>query len=79
MTAADNLRHADTRPNWYAIAPLVESAMRAEAEKSAIRFRAGWEHDDYGWWGPDPDKAGDLIHESLWEDQTGLPFPENVK
>jgi hypothetical protein len=68
---------SSTRPNWFDLLPKVELAITEEARISNIRFSAGWEHDEYGWWGRHPE-TGEPIHHSLWEEETGLPFPEEA-
>jgi hypothetical protein len=75
--ARENLLQAATRPTWYDHLPKVEAAI-ANADRIAdIRYAAGWDGDDGGWYGPHP-VTGENIRECDWEESTGLPLPEDA-
>jgi len=65
-----NLAQLATRPTWYDHLSQVEAAMAECARVDRLRYAAGWEADEGGWYSPEG------VHESDWEDE-GLPFPED--
>jgi len=79
MTASFNLLQLQSKPNWYDHLDQVEAAMRWEDEKYAIRAEFGWHCDEGGHFGPHPLKPGEVILENEWEDETGLPLPEDMR
>ena len=66
-----NLAQVAIHPTWYDHLDAVEGAMAECARVEALRYSAGWEADEGGWYSPDG------THESDWADE-GLPFPEDV-
>jgi hypothetical protein len=66
-----NLAQVAIRPNWYDHLDAVEGAMAECARVEALRYAAGWEADEGGWYSPDG------IHESDWEAE-GHPLPEDA-
>ena len=79
MTASFNLSMLQVKPNWYEHLNQVETAMHAEDEKYRARAEFGWECDEGGHFGPHPLKPGETITEYDWEDETGLPLPEDMR
>lgn len=77
--AAFNLAQVAKRSNWYDHLSDVERAMRQSADDWMIRQDYGWEGDDGGDWGPNPLQPGQNILASDWEDELGLPFPEDFR
>ena len=76
MSASDNLLQSTTRPSWYDLLPLVESAMDEADRVFYARTSAGWEPDEEGGWlAPHPDDPDTLIPYWDWLD-LGLTPPE---
>jgi hypothetical protein len=76
--AQDNLRQLATRPNWYDHLPKVEAAMAEQDRIFTIRTNMDWEGDEGGWSVTDPFNPEHCILEENWEDETGLPLPEDM-
>lgn len=76
-TAQFNIAMANKYPNWYEHLDAAEAAMRQADADWAVRQEYGWEGDDGGEWGPNPLQPGEDILASNWEDELGLPFPED--
>lgn len=69
MTSAEfNLLQLELRPNWYDHLADVEAAMAEQDRVDKLRYAAGWECDEGGWYAP----CG--THESDWD----APFPEDA-
>jgi len=75
--AAFNLLQLEQRPNWYDHLSAVERAMQESDRIYDVRRDYGWDGDDGGNWGPNPLKPGEDILEKDWEEELGLPFPED--
>jgi hypothetical protein len=78
-TARFNLAMQQIHSNWYDHIDQVDAAMHQSAADWAVRHDYGWEGDEGGEWGPNPLQPDDTILESKWEEELGLPFPEDFK
>lgn len=78
MSAEFNLSMLQSKPDWYDHLSQVEAAMRHEDEKHAARTDFGWDADEGGYFGEHPLQPGKVILESEWEEETGLPMPEDM-
>ena len=72
-----NLAMQQVHPTWYDHLDQVDAAMRQSEADWAVRYEYGWEGDDGGDWGPNPLQPGSTILASEWEEELGLPFPED--